>query len=209
MSEGRACSHRLWGQRGSPAGVCGLSVKGDLASGCPTAQWPNQGLRCSDPRDVGGVLRTPLLRAALQPTLGPTPPAAAWSLPARSPHGSATCRAQAPCREALGFGAPHKTAAEAPPGRGLPGAIFWWRQQLGTLLPTAGRFGVPSGGPTLSSVCTSLESLGPALSPGLCPSCRTQATPAAPPHPWALPLLLLALEAVLLTAGRCSCLRSG
>lgn len=81
MSEGRACSHRLWGQRGSPAGVCGLSVKGDLASGCPTAQWPNQGLRCSDPRDVGGVLRTPLLRAALQPTLGPTPPAAAWSLP--------------------------------------------------------------------------------------------------------------------------------
>lgn len=132
-----------------------------------------------------------------------TPLAAAWSLPGvLCPHGSAA-RPQNPgpvSREALGFGAPHETAAEAPPGRGLPGAIFWWRQQLGTLLPTAGPLGVPSGDPTLTSVCTSLESLGPALSLGSAQPVA-QATPAAPPHPCALPSLLLAPEAVLLTAG--------
>lgn len=76
LSEGRACSHHLWGQRGSPAGVYGLSLKGahgaDLALGCPMAQWPDQGRRCSDPRGVGGGFC--VLPAACCAPAHPVPP---------------------------------------------------------------------------------------------------------------------------------------
>lgn len=82
----------------------GLSLKGahgaDLASGCPMAQWPDQGRRCSDPRGVGGVLCAPRCVLCSSPPRPPTPLTAAWSLPgALCPHGSAACRTQVPHTE--------------------------------------------------------------------------------------------------------------
>lgn len=138
-------------------------------------------------------------RAALGsgPPCAPTPLAAACSLPgAVCPHGSAA-RSQnpGPIQRGAGFGAPHKTAAEAPPGRGRPGAIFCWRQQLGTLLPTAGPLAFPSGDPTLSSVCTASESLGWPV---------TWALPSLLPRPRLLSLPTLQASFVAAGTGGCA-----
>lgn len=105
LSEGRACSRRLWGQRGSPAGVYGLSLRGahgaDLALECPMAQWPDQGQRCLDPRGVGGGFCVlPCCVLCSGPPRPPMPLTAAWSLPgALCPHGSAAYRTQVPHTE--------------------------------------------------------------------------------------------------------------
>lgn len=110
------------------------------------------------------------------------------------------CRTQVLCPERPWLWCSTRNRCRSPAGPRAPRCYLLVEAAAGDLVPTAGPLGGPSGDPTLTSVCTSLESLGPALSPGSAQPVA-QATPAALPTPARFLLCCWRRAAVPLTAG--------
>lgn len=154
LSEERACSRRLWGQRGSPAGVYGLSLRGahgaDLALECPMAQWPDQGQRCLDPRGVGGggSVCSPAACCALAHPVPPCPSQQPGHCPERSVlMALLPTEPRSPIQSGPGLWCSTQNSCRSPAGLRAPRCYLLVEAAAGDLAPhcrpTRGPFRVP------------------------------------------------------------------